>query len=108
MSRNVVELPLPPHGNLPPDGGMRCMFCHRPSQWATLSQYGARCFSCYESWQRAPQTSPDIGDKRKGLRDWAHALKRRHDAGERLTFGQIDAYRAALRREGGEDGLQEG
>jgi hypothetical protein len=32
----------------------------------------------------------------RGWRDWAVALKRRHESGERLTRFQIHAYREAL------------
>ena len=32
----------------------------------------------------------------RGWKDWAHALKRRHESGEKLTRFQIDAYRETL------------
>jgi hypothetical protein len=75
-----------------------CTVCSTPTLRETLTQYGARCFSCYEAYTREQRTFPDVGSKhQRGPRDWAHALKRRHDAGEQLTPAQISAYRATLR-----------
>jgi hypothetical protein len=77
-----------------------CMFCKTPTLRETLTQYGARCFTCYEAYCREPRTFPYVGDKqRHGPRDWAHALQARHKAGEKLTPAQVDAYQAALRHE---------
>lgn len=34
--------------------------------------------------------------KTGGMKDWAHTLKARHDAGENLSANQVRCYRAAL------------
>jgi hypothetical protein len=74
-----------------------CRKCSEPTKRETLSDLGGQCFPCYQAYCREPQTFPDVGNKHaRGPRDWAHALKRRHDAGELLTPAQIDAYRGAL------------
>jgi hypothetical protein len=45
------DTPLPPHGSVPELANRRpCLFCHRPTLIATLSNYGARCFRCYEDY----------------------------------------------------------
>lgn len=96
--------PLPPHGNAPraKDAEARrlpCAWCKEPTLVATLTQYGARCFRCYEASCRTQQPSPAIGDKRKGgPKAWAHSLKAREQAGERLTPAQQAAWRDALRQ----------
>lgn len=81
-----------------------CRYCGAPTLRETLTQYGARCFPCYEGYCREPQTFPDIGNKSLGPRDWARALKRRHEAGETLTPTQISAYQGALAARQGESG----
>jgi hypothetical protein len=74
-----------------------CRFCGKPTLRETLSQYGARCFECFTAIA-VVQHFPDVGDKRiDGPRGWAHALKRRHEQGDRLTPAQVSAYKAALR-----------
>lgn len=78
---------------------LQCSFCGKPTQRETLSQYGARCFSCYEDYCRRSMPPPrDVGVKDKDPKSWAWALKARHESGERLTKAQIDAYMAALQR----------
>jgi hypothetical protein len=74
-----------------------CRFCGAPTLRETLSQYGARCHSCFTDYCRAKPFFPDSGDKRDNARSWAHALKRRHEQGDRLTPAQVSAYKAALR-----------
>lgn len=74
-----------------------CPRCQSPAMRETLSLYGARCFACYRDYCAEPRLRVDIGNKRVSPRDWAHALKRRHDHGERLTPAQVTAYTAALR-----------
>jgi hypothetical protein len=77
---------------------MACPLCKAITTRGALSTYGARCFRCYTEYCRAPQYFPDTGDKRiDGPRGWAHALKRRHEQGDRLTPAQVSAYKAALR-----------
>lgn len=53
----------------------------------------------------APRTSPAAiqsalktmtAPVRSGMKDWAHKLKARHDAGENLNANQVRCYRAAL------------
>lgn len=79
------------------DTGPPCRECKGSAAAETLSSYGGRCGACHAAYCRAPRTWPDVGDKRKGPRDWAHALKRRHEAGDNLTPAQVDAYQTALR-----------
>lgn len=87
---------LPPHGRPPLADRMPCSWCRAPTLVATLNQYGARCFECYEAYCQAPQPSPNVGDKRTGdPRAWAHALRAREERGDRLTLAQRDMRRAA-------------
>jgi hypothetical protein len=77
-----------------------CRFCSTPTKRETLADLG-RCFPCYQAYCRQEHDYPDVGNKHaRGPRDWAHALKRRHDAGVRLTPAQVSAYRDTLRLEG--------
>jgi hypothetical protein len=88
---------LPPHGAVPIEDREPCRWCNAPTLRETLSNYGARCFRCFEAWQAERHEVPDVGNKPdRGMRDWAHALKRRHEAGERLTVAQVVAYKSAL------------
>jgi hypothetical protein len=107
MKRNTFDEdapPLPPHGQVPANlPTLRaCNGCNEPTPIATLAQLGARCQDCHAAYCRAPKPQVDCGDKRKGPRDWAYALQRRHKAGARLTNAQVDAYRSALRLHGRE------
>lgn len=83
-------------GSSPDDGRLPCSRCATPTLRSTLTQYGARCFECYEASTREPRTFPDVGSK-DDPRSWARALKQRHENGERLTPAQIKAYRRALK-----------
>ena len=75
-----------------------CRQCGATNLKETLSNYGGLCPGCYRDYCKAPQHFPDVGDKRiDGPRSWAHALKRRHEQGDRLTPAQVSAYKAALR-----------
>lgn len=49
-----------------PDTGDRlpCMWCKEPTARATLSQYGARCFSCFEAYCQGPK--PELHSKFSG------------------------------------------
>lgn len=106
MSRNPRdfedETPLPPHGHAPPmaHGAERYLPCHRCAEQthvATLTQYGAMCFGCYEAYCREPQPNPEfMGDKRNGPHDWAEALRKREESGEHLTLFQKTCWREAL------------
>jgi hypothetical protein len=75
-----------------------CRYCGKPTLRETLTQYGARCFRCYEDYlAKALSERVDVGDQRKSLKSWAHALKRRHESGEPLSRYQITAYQEALK-----------
>lgn len=98
------ELLLPPHGK-PPVGGievrMPCHLCGGATLWATLSQYGARCYGCYVAYCRTPQSGPKfVGDGRLGPTQWADALRQREQSGERLTPFQREAWRRATNPHG--------
>lgn len=71
--------------------------CGTATPRATLAQYGARCFPCYEAYRREPQPRIYVGDKREDPKSWAYALKAREEAGERLSPPQRDMWRQALR-----------
>lgn len=73
-----------------------CRQCNAVTQWGTLSDHGGLCYRCYAAYCREPRQWPDVGTKGEP-RSWAHALKRRHEAGEQLTPAQVSAYRAALK-----------
>jgi hypothetical protein len=75
---------------------MPCLFCREPTLRETLSLYGARCFKCYEAYCREPRVFHDVGKKSDDPRAWAYALQRRHEAGERLTPAQVNAYKAVI------------
>jgi len=76
-----------------------CRWCGASTAVATLANYGARCFACYEAYRREPQTHVDIGDKRVDRLGWAKALQRRHaHPNHGLTPPQIAMYKAALER----------
>ena len=78
-------------------GRMPCSWCKTPTLKAMLNHYGARCFSCYEAYCQESQPGPNVGDKRKGPMDWAHAFKAREDAGEQLGHAQRQMWCNALR-----------
>lgn len=83
-----------------------CRVCGKSTLVETLSNYGARCFSCFEAYCAAAGTSAApvtreavkrIGQGGEGgLRAWAYRLRERHQGGERLTRAQVDAYQAVL------------
>jgi hypothetical protein len=76
-----------------PTDRLPCMVCRTTTLKETLTLYGARCFNCYTSYCHSAPRCPDVGDKRiDGPRGWAHALKRRHEQGDRLTPAQVSAY----------------
>lgn len=105
------------------DGGpvryMACWSCRAQTLVETLSQYGARCFPCFEAYcakggpeiqagQRIVRPDParlraflrKLADGIRGAqtsqRGWADRLQERHQSGERLTPAQVRAYRYAL------------
>jgi hypothetical protein len=102
------DTPMPPHGRapalLPEDVQMPCQRCGTSCTRKTLSIYGGRCFGCFTAYCQEPQPSPNVGDKRVSVRDWARALQARKDAGERLTPAQLGALRTMQRKGGISDG----
>lgn len=79
-----------------------CRVCGKSTLVETLSNYGARCYACFDAYcanagSRAGRVSRSaigrIGQGGKG-RAWAHALRERHQGGERLTKAQVDAYQS--------------
>lgn len=77
-------------------GPLPCMTCKADTARATLSTYGARCGACYAAYCRHPQEQLEVGDKAVGPRAWAHALKARELAGERLTVAHKAMWRSAI------------
>ncbi len=85
------------------DGVLRCRRCDSSVSSVTASDHGGMCNRCFVAYCNEPQHRPDVGSKLRDMRSWAYALRRRHEAGERLTQGQVACYRAALpewRKEG--------
>ena len=77
-------------------GFYTCKTCGSVTSHSTLSDHGARCFPCYQSYCRAvqsPMSYPPIHD---GQRKWAYLLKAREDGGERLTSIQRAAWRGVI------------
>lgn len=73
-----------------------CRKCGAQAQVATLSQYGAQCVACFETYCTARQPAPSLPARRE---DWAKELRARHKSGERLTRFQVACYEAALGRQ---------
>lgn len=55
------ETPLPPHGTPPDERRRPCMPCGKATLAATLSNYGGRCFECYQAYCRSPL--PRLGEQ---------------------------------------------
>lgn len=79
------------HGPIP------CARCGRPTARATLVQYGARCFSCYEDYIKERLPEARIPKERSPL-GWAHHLKALRFQGDSMTKAQIDMYQSVLER----------
>lgn len=77
-----------------------CLQCAHRVAWVTASTYGGRCGACYAQHCNEHRPPPPHTGTKKDPLSWAFALKARHEAGERLTKAQIDAYVAALRLTG--------
>lgn len=76
-----------------------CSICRTATLSATLSQYGARCHSCYERYL-TEGTKPETADKRTdGPKAWAWFLRSRELAGARLSPTQRSMWRECLRFE---------
>jgi hypothetical protein len=79
-----------------------CAFCRKRTLISILSQHGARCVECFDAYCAKPQGNVTReGYESEGRRAWAFKLRDRHQAGERLTKAQIDAYRAVCGLSGG-------
>lgn len=93
----------------------RCRYCGETAAWETLSAYGARCGHCYAAYCRGEHEPRhlSVADKKcvaEGLRAaahqlitrgdnpkaWAHRLREREQAGERLSPPQRAMWRSAL------------
>jgi hypothetical protein len=94
------ETVLPPHGHMPGER-LPCRWCGTPTLRATLAQYGARCFGCYEVFCQAPQPPfRFVGDKREGPQAWAWALKAAEERDpSSVSRSQRAAWRSALASE---------
>jgi hypothetical protein len=75
------DVTLPPHGKPPAsEGRLPCRWCGAPTLGATLSQYGARCFECYEAYCNAPPTHLALTAEQRRA-----ALKRSRELGREWT-----------------------
>lgn len=97
-----------------------CNRCGTSTPREDLERLGARCRSCFEAFQaeanpswwpnrpltqseraavirKARQGLAQMGQSQRDPRQWAHDLKAREDAGERLSPVQKQAWRDALR-----------
>ena len=93
---------------------MACSFCGKQTLKSTLSEYGARCFECFEAYCRNgdPPVRLTDEDKAEVMRKllvlasnfgrpadpkaWAYALRDREQSGERLSRVQRDSWRKAI------------
>lgn len=87
------------------DSPRPCRTCQESTDWQTLSDHGGMCFRCFKAYCREFQNRPDVGRKEADPLSWARALQRRHQAGERLSKAQIDAYQDALKAKGRMQGV---
>jgi uncharacterized membrane protein len=77
-----------------------CTVCKKSTLSATLSQYGARCQSCFVQYvNEAPQPYEGANKRTDGLKAWAWNLRARELAGGRLSPTQRAMWRTALRNE---------
>lgn len=75
---------------------MPCLSCGAVTPHDTLRMLGARCHRCYLLYCSELPRAPDSGDKTADPKSWAHQLRRRELAGERLTKPQRDMWRSAI------------
>jgi hypothetical protein len=78
-----------------------CRFCNSPASAEALSALGARCSRCFEVYCKDvwPAMKFPDGLIPQNHLAWAHRLKHRHDAGEKLSGIQVEKYKIALRIE---------
>jgi hypothetical protein len=91
---------LPP--DRPPTAAQFKAICNRAPEYVKPIALPAPAVNP-EGVARLRSMLADVG-RPKDPRAWAHALKERHEAGERLSMTQIDMYRSALAAKGGEIG----
>lgn len=90
--------PLPQ--SAPGEKRLPCRTCGKATLIVTLTNYGTRCFGCYEAYCGEPQQkSMFLADKRRDTKAWARALKAREEAGDRLSPAQRTMWREALKFE---------
>jgi hypothetical protein len=90
-----------------------CSYCRKATQHATLAQYGARCFDCWEAFKlQAMPEQPKLlmthAEKIAALqklrtvansqasRQWAHVLAHDEAHGRPLTLAQRQMWRRGL------------
>ena len=64
------EVPLPPHGRYSNERRAPCRVCDESTLKSMLSQYGAQCFECFQTYCRAPQKPqkfPILSPRRNSL-----------------------------------------
>jgi hypothetical protein len=90
-----------------------CMICSKSTLTKTLSNYGARCFECFEHYCQAAPAADNGGARipHNPLggamdRSWARRLQMREQLGEPLSKLQKTMWREALKRELAEPGNQ--
>jgi hypothetical protein len=93
--------PLPPHG-VPSSVADRlpCMRCGTATERKTLSECGARCWSCYQAYKREPQPRQyctQVGQQ-PNAREVVQRLLDRKAAGEAMSKAQLDFIATASRK----------
>lgn len=98
---------------------LACSFCGAMTDRVELATYGARCYRCYSAYLREGSTGQNArpmlvperremlqrlrvtcaGQRKPAGKDWAWALRKREQAGEKLGQYARDAWRYALRHE---------
>lgn len=75
-----------------------CTVCGTATLHATLAQYGARCWSCFDAYCRERPATPTLAFTRPshGDKAWAHQLRHREQQGEALPALQRRMWRQAL------------
>lgn len=58
-------------------GSATCLICRAPTPTKTLSDFGARCFPCYQAYCREPQSKPDRSRAAERIRAEIAAMGRK-------------------------------
>lgn len=77
-----------------------CRWCNKSTLKATLAEYGARCFACYQDWLDQPipgRNWPQAG-KHPSLVELVERLDVRAAEGERLNRAQREWLEQAKRK----------